>query len=224
MSVAQKAAGAAATAGLLGFSYFLSKTFFTVEGGQKAIVFNRLKGLKNITHSEGLHFCMPYFEWPIIFDTRARPYIISSPMGTKDLQTVNISLRVLFRPNPNKLQTIYRTAGSNYNQRILPSICNEVLKSIVARYNASELITLRTPISRKILTELKRRAEDFNIVLEDVAITDLTFSPKFAQSVEAKQIALQEAQRAEFVVQQAEQERQRKVVAAEGEAEAAKLV
>ena len=71
---------------------------------------------------------------------------------------------------------------------------------------------------------MKRRANDFNIILEDVAITELTFSPKFAQSVEAKQIALQEAQRAEFVVQQAEQERQRKIVAAEGEAESAKLV
>jgi len=213
-----------ATTGLVGAYYVASRSLFTVEGGQRAIIFNRFQGLKSQTYAEGIHLCAPYFEWPIVFDTRTRPYLVSSPMGTKDLQTVNISLRVLFRPNPNELQTIYRKIGHNYNQRILPSICNEVLKSIVARYNASELITRRTQISRKILTEMKRRANDFNIILEDVAITELTFSPKFAQSVEAKQIALQEAQRAEFVVQQAEQERQRKIVAAEGEAESAKLV
>ena len=50
---------------------------------------------------------------------------------------INISIRVLFRPDPTKLPQIYRYLGMDYDHRVLPSIVNEVLKSVVAQYNAS---------------------------------------------------------------------------------------
>ena len=52
--------------------------------------------------------------------------------GSKDLQMINISLRVLYRPDPAQLPQVYRLLGRDYDQRVLPSIVNEVLKSVVA--------------------------------------------------------------------------------------------
>merc|ERR1712156_99234 len=143
--------------------------------------------------------------------------------GTKDLQTVSISLRILFRPVVEMLPNVYQKLGLDYDERVLPSITNEILKSVVAQYDADQLLTMRERVSEQIKEQLTERAQDFHIILEDVAITQLSYSKEFARAVEQKQVQQQLAERSKFVVMKTEQQKRSAVIRAQGESEAAKL-
>lgn len=74
-------------------AYGAYNSLFTVEGGHRAVMYNRVVGVKEGVYPEGTHFMLPWFDQPTIFDVRTKPKKISSPTGTKDMQMVQISLR-----------------------------------------------------------------------------------------------------------------------------------
>ncbi|CAB3407832.1 unnamed protein product [Caenorhabditis bovis] len=225
-AAAQKLLGRLGTIGVgLSIAGGIAQTaLYNVDGGQRAVIFDRFSGVKDVVMGEGTHFLIPWVQKPIIFDIRSTPRAVTTITGSKDLQNVNITLRILHRPDPAKLPNIYLNIGMDYAERVLPSITNEVLKAVVAQFDAHEMITQREVVSQRVSVALAQRAAQFGLLLDDISITHLNFGREFTEAVELKQVAQQEAEKARYLVEKAEQMKIAAVTTAEGDAQAAKLL
>lgn len=107
----------------------------------------------------------------------------------KDLQTVNVTLRVLYQPKFEKLPHIFKSLGMDYDERVLPSIGNETMKAVFvsyfcvfnffshkhiqASYNAEELITQREAVSVEIRKMIQQEGDKYNIQFVDISIVSV---------------------------------------------------
>jgi prohibitin 1 len=98
---------------------------------------------------------------------------------------------------------------------INPAI-SEVLKAATPKKTAEEILKQRSELKNEIDGELKTRLEKYGIRIDDVSLVNIAFSPEFAKSIEAKQIAEQEAKKADYVAQKAIKEAEAEVNRAKG--------
>ena len=86
-------------------------SMYDVKGGTRAVIFDRLSGVKETVMNEGTHFLIPWLQKSIIYDVRTKPRNISTTTGSKDLQMVSLTLRVLHRPEVKMLPKIYQVSS-----------------------------------------------------------------------------------------------------------------
>lgn len=87
-------------------------------------------------------------------------------------------------------QTPNPAASSTRNFVMFCAYCLQVLKAVVAKYNAEELLSKRESVSTRIRDELTHRAKQFHLIMDDVSITHLTFGHEFTKAIENKQVCV----------------------------------
>uniref|UniRef100_A0A2I3G046 Prohibitin n=1 Tax=Nomascus leucogenys TaxID=61853 RepID=A0A2I3G046_NOMLE len=174
------------------FGLVLAVAGGVVNSALYTVIFDRFRGVQDIVVGEETHFLIPWVQKPIIFDCHSPPCNIPVITGSKDLQNVNITLRIIFRPVVSQLPRIFTSIREDYDEPVLTSITTKILKSVLARFDAGELITQRELVSRQVNNDLTERAATFGLILDDVSLTHLTFGKEFTEALEAKQVARQE--------------------------------
>ena len=93
---------------------FAQASLYDVKGGTRAVIFDRLRGVNDQVVNEGTHFLVPWLQRAIMYDVRTKPRNISTTTGSKDLQMVSLTLRVLHRPEVAMLPKIYQVSTPSH--------------------------------------------------------------------------------------------------------------
>ncbi|KAG1222725.1 hypothetical protein G6F68_020562 [Rhizopus microsporus] len=103
-AILEKVAKFAIPAGLLVGG--IQSAMYDVQGGYRAVIFDRIQGVKQTSVGEGTHFLVPWLQRAVLFDVRTKPRNISTTTGSKDMQMVSLTRRVLHRPELKNLSSI----------------------------------------------------------------------------------------------------------------------
>lgn len=196
-------------------------SFFTVDSGERAIVLSF--GSVTRVHADGLHLKWPLVQSVVSVDVRTRKAQSPADAGTKDMQRVTTAVALNYHLDASKLETIYAKTGLEVEERIIDPRIQEVVKAVVAKYSADNLLSQRETVKQEIATALKSSVLPYNIVIEDIQITDFKFSDAYNTAIEAKQTAEQGALKAKNDLDRIRVEAEQKIATAEAEAQTIRI-
>jgi len=211
---------------LLVLSLILISSFFvTVNAGERGVRMQFGK-VENRVLGEGLHFIIPLVNTVEKLSVRVQKQDISAEASSKDLQEVFSDVSLNWHILPDNANTIYQRIGNipQVVEGIINPAVEEILKAVMAKYTAEEIIIKREQLKAEIDSLLQARLSNYQLAVDDISLLHFNFSQRFKDAVETKQIAEQEAKRTGFMAEKAIKEGQIKVNLARGEAEAQRLL
>jgi regulator of protease activity HflC (stomatin/prohibitin superfamily) len=198
---------------------FLQDTVVIIPAGHRGVVFDSVKGVLPVSLKEGINYLTPYLQSAIVMDVRVQKAEFTASAASKDLQIVHTTIAVNILPDADQVPWIYKYVGVDYAEKIVHPAVQEVLKASSALYTAEELVTKREQVKQVINDELAKILKKSNIILKETYLTDFQFSPEFEKAIEAKQVAEQDALKAQRDLQRIKIEAEQQVAKAKAEAQ-----
>lgn len=213
------------TAGLIGTVLFFLLCFRTVDAGQVGIV-TRF-GEVNRTAESGVVLQLPFAEHVEKMDTRTQRDEQLATAATADQQTVNTRVAINFSLSRSKAIDMFKNVGVDYKDKVISNNLQAAYKAVSAQYTAIDLLAKRGEVEAKakeaLIARLSSNKNWDGITIENLSIVDFGFSEAFNTAIEAKQVAQQNAQKAEQDLARIRVEAEQSITRARGEAEAQRL-
>jgi regulator of protease activity HflC (stomatin/prohibitin superfamily) len=206
---------------LLAISQFL----VVVPAGERGVLLS-FGAVQETVLNEGLHAVLPGAQSVRSMSVRLQSLSLRSEAASRDLQDVVAELTLSWHLRPERVAVIYRQLGDEASivQNLIEPAIDDSLQAVVARLTAEELITERAVLKQGLANLLQTRLAAHELELDAVDLVQLDFSPRFRLAVEAKQVAEQDARRADFEALKAQRLAQARIHEAEGEARAQQLL
>lgn len=144
---------------------------------------------------------------------------------TKEGLSVDLDMTVLYRLEEDKASDVYRSVGLNYEDKIIRPMIRTSIRDVIANYEAKDIYSeKREEAASQIAEKLKLAVESRGIVIENVLLRNVALPANLANAIQEKLQAEQEAQKYDFILEREEKEKERKIIEAEGQRDAQKII
>ena len=190
-----------------------------IPAGQRGVVFDSISGVKMTPLNEGMNFVTPILQTCYKMSVQIEKSEHEATASSKDMQEVHTRVTVNYRVSPETAPVLFKEVGLDFVEKIIVPAIQEEVKAITARYTAEELITKRDAVKQAIQDSLAKLLLKRGILLTETYITNFQFSKAFNEAIENKQVAEQEALKAQRVLAKVRFEAEQAITKAKAEAE-----
>ena len=209
-----------------------------VPVGHALVVFNTVtKGFR--LARQGVTFVAPFISVTADYDLRRQEYTMSGTSGegrksqiddslwspTQEGLQVGIDLTVWHHVDPDRVVSIHQRIGPDYEEKIIRPAVRSVIRLVISEYPVMDVYSARrAQIQDEINRKIKALVEKDGFIVDEVVLRDVRFTPEFTKAIEAKQIAQQSAEQMKYTLEKEQKEAERKVIEAQGRANAIETI
>jgi regulator of protease activity HflC (stomatin/prohibitin superfamily) len=197
----------------------LAAPFVEVPAGNVGVVMN-FGQVQVGTLEPGLHIVTPIVQHVATVDTRVQPHQFQEiDAASKEYQTVKLTGTMNYHVDGQYASDLYQRVGTDFASKVIDPAFNDFIKTVVPNYAVDNILGARDEIRAKAKAALAENLSQYHIIVDDIYIANISFSPEFQAAIEAKQVAQQQVQTEQQVLAQRQIQAQQAVVAAQGQAD-----
>ena len=200
----------------------LISSVYSISPGYRGVLIT-LGKVSQHSYMNGVGFKWPFISSMIEMDVRTRKMTDKTATYTSDIQTADLEYTFTYDLNPENVHMLYEKVGLDYEAKaILPSL-NDVLKDVIGKWQAQELVANRDKARVDVVAGLKTRFDSRFFQNITFQFINIDYSDKFEGAIEDKVIAEQKAQEAVNNTKRIKEEAEQKLISAKAEAEAMEI-
>ncbi|MFV0555082.1 MAG: prohibitin family protein [Mangrovibacterium sp.] len=198
--------------------FFGSSMFFTLQPGERAVVFKPFNGGldKERIFTPGFHIIAPWNDL-IVYDVKEQKREETMNVLDKNGLSVSVDISVRFNPIYTKIGDLHEIFGRSYiDQLVVPEV-RSMVRQVCGRYSAEEIYsTKRSEVELSIITETQHTLERENVNMTALLIRAINLPDQIRVAIENKLKQEQEALAYQFRLEREKSEAERKRIEAEG--------
>src|SRR5262249_3789866 len=138
---------------------------------------------------------------------------------------VGIDLTIWHHLDPAKVISVHQKIGPDYEEKIIRPAVRSVIRLVISEYPVMDVYSAkRAVIQDEINRKTKQLIEKDGLIVDEVVLRDVRFPPEFSRAIEAKQVAQQAAEQMRYTLEKEQKEAERKVIEAQGRANAIQVI
>lgn len=173
----------------------------------------------------GVKFFFPFTTKVVKVSTQTNNLEVELSIPSREGLNIQSEVSILYNVLPNEAAELLREIGPDFEQNIILPVFRSAVADVSSRFYAKDMHTgERATIEQEIREQMMTLLDGKGIIIEAVLLKSIVMPPSLARAIEAKLEAEQQAQRMEFVLQEARQEAERKRIEAEGVRDAQNII
>ncbi len=132
------------------------------------------------------HFAPKVFRHVVRYETRTINHNKEFHFHSKEGIYVDADITILYHINRDSILSVHRNYGPRYESLLVDDYVETNLRKIGLKYDAQDLITVRSEIELDLMTRLKEVLETRGIVIESVILKDFHLPPGIIETIQAR--------------------------------------
>ena len=200
-------------------AWLFASTIIIVDAGHTGVK-KTLGKVAEENYTAGLYIVFPLTTSMIQMDNRVQRMDDQTAVYSKDVQQAEVKFTLNYALDPQSSVSIYTNVGIDWAVKLIPQVVTSSMKNVIGQWAALDLISNRNKAATDIETLISAALKPRGITVTGFALTNIDFQPQFEQAVEAKMVAVQNAEMAKNQTVQVEEQAKQRVIAAEADAKA----